>query len=180
MNKAADIPGVVLHRLTEHGDPRGVLREIYRDDWVAPDRFRQWNLVRSEAHALRGVHVHHGHYDYLHVIDGEMLLGLHDLRPEDPADRRSAFVTLTGDDPLAVEIPVGVCHGFCFPVKTTYVYGLSKPWSITEKLGCRYDARELGLDWPVADPILSPVDEAPEHTYETMRAAWLAGPRGRD
>ena len=180
MHEATDIPGVVVHRLKQHGDPRGVLVEIYRDDWVAPDRFRQWNLVRSEANALRGVHVHHGHYDYLHVIEGEMLLGLHDIRPEDPAERLSAFVTLSGTDPLAVEIPVGVCHGFWFPVRTTYVYGLSKPWSITEKLGCSYDAPELGLDWPVSTPILSVDDAAPAYTYQSMRAEWLAGPKGRE
>lgn len=179
MSEETEISGVVMHRLKQHSDPRGVLCEIYRDAWVAPDAFRQWNMVRSAAHALRGVHVHRGHYDYLHVIDGEMLLGLHDLRPENPAGRVSLFITLKGDEPLAVEIPVGVCHGFWFPVKTTYVYGLSKPWSITEKLGCRFDAPELGLDWPVSDPILSEDDRDPPLTYNEMRAAWFADPNGK-
>ena len=170
--------GVILRNLIENDDDRGTLLELYRELWVPVDAFQQWNLVRSRTNVLRGVHVHPRHCDYLHVINGEMLLGLHDLRPEDPNARTTCFVTMKGEIPCAAFIPPGVCHGFWFPKPTTYVYGLSSGWSMNEELGCRYDDKSLGLDWPSEGPILSPRDAVPSADYETMRAAWFAQSSG--
>ena len=170
--------GVILRNLIENDDDRGTLLELYRELWVPVDAFQQWNLVRSRTNVLRGVHVHPRHCDYLHVINGEMLLGLHDLRPEDPNARTTCFVTMKGETPCAAFIPPGICHGFWFPMPTTYVYGLSSGWSINEELGCRYDDKSLGLDWPSEGPILSPRDAAPSADYEAMRAAWFAQSSG--
>lgn len=166
--------GVIQRPLTEHADTRGVLAEIYRSDWTPSGPFLQWNLVRSAGNVLRGVHVHPRHADYLLVLSGTMLLGLHDLRPEDPLARTSLFLTLSGDEPSTVYIPPGVCHGFWFAEPTTYIYGLSTGWSMGEELGCRYDDPALGLNWPATSPILSPRDTAPAHDYAAMRAEWIA------
>lgn len=166
--------GVVIRPLAVHADDRGALRELYRAEWAPTPPFRQWNLVRSEGRVLRGVHVHPRHADYLHVIEGEMLLGLHDLRPEDPARRAACLVALDGREPRTAFIPPGVCHGFWFAEPALYVYGLSTGWFPSEELGCRYDDPALGLDWPARDPILSPRDESPALDYAAMREAWLA------
>lgn len=169
-----DLPdGVLFRPLTRHSDSRGVLAEIYRADWTPSAPFLQWNLVRSEGNVLRGVHVHPRHCDYLLVLEGTMLVGLHDLRPDNQAQRKSHFVTLNGDDPATVFIPPGVCHGFWFAGPTTYIYGLSTGWSMNEELGCRYDDPALGLAWPAEAPVLSPRDTAPADDYASMRAAWV-------
>jgi dTDP-4-dehydrorhamnose 3,5-epimerase len=166
--------GVILRRLVRHSDNRGVLAEVHRGDWTPSGPFHQWNLVHSEGNVLRGVHVHPRHCDYLMVVSGELMLGLHDLRPEDPAARTTCFLTLTGDDPVTAYVPAGICHGFWFARPTTYLYGLSTGWSMHEELGCRYDDPALGLDWPATDPVLSPRDTSPALDYAAMRAAWLA------
>ena len=171
--------GVIVRRLQEHSDSRGVLAEIHRADWTPSGAFLQWNLVRSSGNVLRGVHVHPQHADYLLVLSGTMLLGLHDLRPDDPLARTSLFVTLSGNEPTTVYIPPGVCHGFWFAEPTTYIYGLSTGWNIAEELGCRYDDAALGLEWPTSSPILSPRDTAPAHDYASMRSDWLASQRQR-
>lgn len=163
-----------MRALTQHADNRGVLAEIYRADWTPSDPFLQWNLVQSNGNVLRGVHVHPRHCDYLLVLSGSMLLGLHDLRPDDPALRKSTMIRLSGDTPTTAYIPAGVCHGFWFEGPTTYLYGLSTGWSMTEEHGCRYDDPALGLDWPVQDPLLSPCDLAPPLDYAQMRAALIA------
>jgi dTDP-4-dehydrorhamnose 3,5-epimerase len=163
---------VVINTLTQHGDSRGVLSEIYRADH-SPAPMVQWNIVRSEAGVMRGVHLHPTHADTLFVIEGTMILGLHDMRPEDPSKRLSTFVTLRGGVPQTVYVPAGVCHGFWFPEPTVYVYGLSGCWSMANDLGCRYDAPELGLDWGLSDPILSERDADPTD-YATMREAFFA------
>lgn len=170
-----DLPeGVLVRPLIRHSDSRGDLAELYRADWTPSAPFLQWNLVRSAGGVVRGVHVHPQHCDYLLVLSGTMLLGLHDFRPEDPAKRRSAMLTLSGEDPRAVYIPAGICHGFWFEGPTTYVYGLSTGWDPAEELGCRYDDPALGLDWPVTAPVLSAKDAVPPHDYASMRAAWFA------
>jgi dTDP-4-dehydrorhamnose 3,5-epimerase len=167
--------GVLVRPLVRHADERGTLAEIFRAGWTPSGAFLQWNLVQSRGNVLRGVHVHPRHADYLLVLSGTLMLGLHDLRPDDPAARKSGILTLTGNDPATVYIPAGVCHGFWFPEPTTYVYGLSTGWSPSEELGCRYDDPALGLDWPdLTSPVLSPRDAAPAHDYAAMRAAWIA------
>jgi dTDP-4-dehydrorhamnose 3,5-epimerase len=171
--------GVILRRLTEHTDSRGTLAEIHRADWTPSGAFLQWNLVRSLGNVLRGVHVHPKHADYLMVLSGTMLLGLHDLRPDDPLARTSLFLTLSGNEPTTVYIPPGVCHGFWFAEPTTYIYGLSTGWNMAGELGCRYDDPALGLAWPTSSPILSPRDTAPAHDYASMRSDWLASQRQR-
>jgi dTDP-4-dehydrorhamnose 3,5-epimerase len=176
-----DLPeGVIVRTLTRHSDHRGVLSEMYRADWTPSGAFLQWNLVHSNGNVLRGVHVHPRHSDYLMVLSGKMLLGLHDLRPDDPLARRRGLMALTGDAPTTVYIPPGVCHGFWFPEPTTYVYGLSTGWCMKEELGCRYDDPALGLDWPTTTPLLSPRDTAPAHDYASMRAAWFETQTCRD
>ncbi len=165
--------GVEIHRLKRHADSRGALYEMYREAWTPQPPFRQWNVVRSEGSVLRGVHVHPRHCDYLHVLEGSMLLGLHDLRPEDPAERISCLVELGSSEPCAAFIPPGVCHGFWFAKPTFYIYGLSTGWSMAEELGCRYDDPSLGLDWPAENPVLSPRDQSPSHDYAAMRRAWF-------
>ena len=164
--------GVVINTLIQHSDSRGVLSEIYRAEH-SPASMAQWNIVRSEGGVMRGVHVHPNHADMLFVIEGTIILGLHEMRPEDPEDRVSTFVKLQGDVPQTVYVPAGVCHGFWFPEPTVYVYGLSGGWSMASELGCRYDAPELGLAWGVSDPILSARDADPTD-YATMREAFFA------
>ena len=168
------IDGVVVRDLEVHSDHRGALHEVYRASWTATAPFLQWNIVTSEPNTLRGVHVHPRHADYLHVLSGEMLLGLHDLRPDDPTGRRTMMITLRGGCPQSVLIPSGVCHGFYFPVHTTYLYGLSTGWAPSEEAGCRYDEPRLGMAWPVTAPMLSARDETPGCDYPEMRLAWLA------
>ena len=171
------INDVVIRDLVVHNDPRGALHEVYRAAWTPVPPFLQWNLVTSEPNSLRGVHVHPRHSDYLHVISGRMLLGLHDLRPDDPNDRHSMLVELDGDCPQSVFIGPGVCHGFYFPIRTTYIYGLSTGWATSEEAGCRYDDPRLRLRWPAMDPLLSSRDENPGTDYDEMRMQWLEGAR---
>ena len=63
--------------------------------------------------------MHPRHCDDLFVLSGTMRLGLHDLRPDDPAARKRRFVTLSGDAPATAYIPAGVCHDFWFDGPTS-------------------------------------------------------------
>ncbi len=92
-----DLPaGVSLHRLQAHPDERGQFTELFRREWELEVDPVQWNIVRSEAGVLRGVHVHPRHDDYLTIVSGRAAIGLRDLRRESPTADRVAVVELSG------------------------------------------------------------------------------------
>lgn len=163
--------GVEVRPLKPHADSRGVFTELFRGEWVTGIDPVQWNAVRSVAGVLRGVHVHAYHTDYLTVVAGAMLLGLYDLRRGSSTSGLSAMISLSEDQPSAVTVPVGVCHGFYFATPSVHVYAVSKYWDGTDELSCRFDAPELGLSWPEARPILSDQDRL-AGSFASMRAAF--------
>jgi dTDP-4-dehydrorhamnose 3,5-epimerase len=152
------IQGFEIRDFKVHSDERGELTEVFRADWKILETPLQWNFVRSKPNALRGVHVHLDHDDYLIVIQGKMLLGLHDIRPQSSSFGKRLLVELDPSPLRAAIVPRGVMHGFYFPVPTAYVYGLTRCWTIADDLGCRWDDPELGISWPVTNPILSERD----------------------
>ena len=152
--------GVSIHPLPRWGDDVARTTDVYRRDGQPDIAPVQWNLMSSNPNVFRGVHVHIHHWDYLHVVSGEMLLGLHDMRPHSPTYRLATQHCLESDRPVGIAIPPGVAHGFYFASETTYIYAMSHYWTPVEELGCRWDDPELALSWPASDPVLSSRDAA--------------------
>lgn len=153
-------PGVKLRRLTSHDDDRGSFTEIYREQWETGIDALQWNLVRSRAGVLRGVHVHLSHWDYLVMAAGRMRLALCDLRSGSPTFGDSAVVELRSDETDGIAIPPGVAHGFYFPEPATHVYAVSHYWSLDDELGCLWSDPALALDWDIEPLRVSDRDKA--------------------
>ncbi len=152
--------GVRVHDLALHDDERGRFAEVFRASWGDEPTPVQWNLVRSDADVLRGVHVHRRHADWLCVVSGTLTLGLHDVRPGSTTVTASAMIELSGDEWRMVYIPAGVAHGFYFPEPTVHLYGVSHYWDPADELACRWDDPRLGLSWPCDRPLLSPRDRS--------------------
>jgi dTDP-4-dehydrorhamnose 3,5-epimerase len=150
--------GVQLLPLRSHGDTRGLFTEIYRDAWNLGPRPVQWNMVRSEANVLRGVHVHTRHADLLTVADGELILGLRDLRPASPSHGMSVMLRISTEDLHMAVIPVGVAHGFYFPRPACHIYAVTEAFDGSDEFGCRWDDPALELNWPCREPMLSKRD----------------------
>lgn len=172
--------GVGIRALKPHRDDRGVFTEIFREEWTVGCEAVQWNVASSAANVLRGVHVHLCHADYLVVLSGALVLGLHDIRPESGSAGLSCMITLDAAVPRAITIPPGVCHGFYFPIASTHIYAVSAYWDPDDELGCRFDAGELGLTWPSQTPHLSERDRCAVsyrqmcETFRDRRAAFVA------
>ena len=147
--------------LVSHEDERGDFSEIHRLEWettVAPPV--QWNAVHSAAGVLRGVHVHPRHDDYLIIFEGSATIGLADLREESPTFGAAACVVAGRENRVGIAIPHGVAHGFLFHAPSLHIYAVSHYWDPADEQGCRWDDRELGIDWPEVEPLLSPRDAA--------------------
>jgi dTDP-4-dehydrorhamnose 3,5-epimerase len=165
--------GVELHQLEPHADERGVFTELFRDSWGLPVTPAQWNTVRSERNVLRGVHVHWRHSDYLTVVAGRASIGLHDLREGSETEGLGALVELTGDQPAALTIPIGVAHGFYFHEPSIHVYAVSHEFDPGDELGCRWDDPALHIPWSSSEPSLSERDRTLGSLSE-LRDAWHA------
>lgn len=165
--------GCQIRKLTTHADARGELTEIFRQEWRVGIDPVQWNFVASRANVLRGVHVHVVHTDYLVCLQGTMILGLVDIRPESPSHGLAATVELTGADLRAAFIPPGVAHGFYFPEVSTHCYSVSDYWNTDDEIGCRWDDPKLGLDWRPQYPELSDRDRSAGSAAE-MTAQYLS------
>ena len=105
------------------------------------------------------------------VIDGVMHLGLYDLRAGSPTKNKSSMVILSGEQLRAISIPPGVAHGFFYPQDSLHVYAVSHYWDVDDEMGCAWDDPELGFNWPVSDPILSPRDKN-AGSLADMRRSW--------
>jgi dTDP-4-dehydrorhamnose 3,5-epimerase len=145
-----------------HRDDRGALTEVFRQSWDADLVPVQWNVMTSASGVLRGVHVHPRHADYVIVVHGRASMGLRDLRPGSPTERRSVLIEMRGDSLAALTIPPGVAHGFLFHEPSTLLYGVSEYWDPADEIGCHWADPALEIPWPVSAVQLSARDaEAP-------------------
>lgn len=151
--------GVELLELSENRDDRGAFTEVFRQYWTESIVPVQWNVVRSRARVLRGVHVHVRHADYLVLVEGRASIALVDLRNGSATRGMSVLLTVASQDPQALVIPPGVAHGFLFHEPSIHFYAVSHYWDVEDELGCRWDDPGLELDWPEPDPILSQRDK---------------------
>ena len=146
---------VCLLPLQPHSDARGVFIEVFRAHWDTHVDPLQWNAVVSHRNVLRGVHAHWRHGDYLVVLQGQMFVGLQDLRRACCTYGAAALLTLSADEPMALVIPPGVAHGFFFPVPAMHLYAVSHYWDREDELGCRWDDPDVKIPWTCNAPILT-------------------------
>jgi dTDP-4-dehydrorhamnose 3,5-epimerase len=162
--------GVALHPLTPHADERGTFTELHRLEWRTGVEPVQWNIVRTRAGVLRGVHLHVSHDDYLVVEAGHATVGLRDLRSDSPTAGLATSVEMRAERPVGITIPHGVAHGFFFHEPSLHIYAVSRYWDLADELGCRWDDPELEIPWSPVNPQLSPRDAALPSLAELMTA----------
>ena len=156
------IAGVRRLSLEANPDSRGALTELCRHSWLEASEVPvQWNLVRSDAGVLRGLHWHNVRFDYLVPVSGRIVVGLVDLRVGSPHERVATTVELRTERDALV-IPPGVAHGFFSPEPTLALYAITEFWDAADEFGVRWDDEDLGVPWPgdVREPTLSDRDAA--------------------
>jgi dTDP-4-dehydrorhamnose 3,5-epimerase len=154
------IEGVKIVTLTPFADERGRFLETFRKEWF-PER--PWNNVQgnrsdSKKGVLRGLHFHHHQIDYWTLLAGRVRVGLYDLRASSPTRGRGQMLEMTADEPRGVFIPVGVAHGFLALEDSTLTYVVDNYYDAGDEHGVAWNDREIGLDWGIEAPILSPRD----------------------
>ncbi|MGQ9813916.1 MAG: dTDP-4-dehydrorhamnose 3,5-epimerase [Candidatus Roseilinea sp.] len=162
------IPEVVLIETRTWPDNRGYFREVFKASVFAalglPAHFAQDNLSHSVRGVLRGLHYQKNpsaQAKYVSVVHGEIYDVAVDLRSGSPTYGRWVGVELSAASGRALYVPPGFAHGFCVLSETASVlYKVTTEWNGALEAGVRWDDPEIGITWPVANPILSPKDAA--------------------
>ncbi len=112
---------------------------------------------------LRGLHFQHPPHaqtKLLRVITGAIYDVIVDLRRSSKAFGRWYGVELSDENLRMLLVPCGFAHGFCTLRDNTHVfYKVDAFYAPEADAGIRWDDPDLGIDWPVSVPILSPKDE---------------------
>jgi dTDP-4-dehydrorhamnose 3,5-epimerase len=84
-----------------------------------------------------------------------------DIRKGSPTFGRWAGAVLSSENRRQLYVPEGYAHGFCVLSETAlFMYKCSDYYSPRDEGGLLWNDTDLGIDWPVRDPILSPRDAA--------------------
>jgi dTDP-4-dehydrorhamnose 3,5-epimerase len=170
------LPGVLVVEPEVHRDARGLFLETYHAHKYAAVGialpFVQDNHSNSSARTLRGLHTQVGRQPQgklVHALHGEIFDVAVDVRRGSPTFRRWVGVKLSGDDFRQLYVPPGFLHGFCvLSAAAEVVYKCTAPWDPSAEVAVRWDDPELAIDWPVANPLLSPKDAAAPSLAEVL------------
>jgi dTDP-4-dehydrorhamnose 3,5-epimerase len=164
---ATKLDGVVLLEPEVHGDERGFMVETYRrESWAelgVAVEFVQHNHSRSAGSTLRGIHfqTEPGQAKLVRCPRGAILDVAVDLRRGSPTYGEWEGHVL--DDVLHRQlfVPVGCGHGFAvLSAVADVAYLLSSPYDPATESGIAWDDPDVGVEWQVAEPLLSERDRS--------------------
>ena len=125
------------------------------------EAFVQDNCSVSTKGVLRGMHFQRnpGQAKLVTVLDGEIFDVIVDLRPESPTYGKWEGFSLNSEAHAQLYIPAQCAHGFCvLSERACVMYKTSSYFDSAEERTFRYDDPEVGIKWPIDDPILSEKD----------------------
>lgn len=159
------LAGVKLIRPRVFRDDRGFFIETYSEPRYVQAgidvTFVQDNHSRSCGGTLRGLHYQSspGQAKLVRVATGRIWDVVVDIRPVSPTFRQWEAVELDANDHAQLFVPVGFAHGFCvLSDSADVIYKVSSPYDPATECSVRYDDPELGVNWPVKQPIVSERD----------------------
>lgn len=163
------LDGPILVKPAVHEDSRGFFLESYRANlWreigVGPE-FVQQNHSRSARSTLRGIHfqTEPGQAKLVRCARGRIFDVAVDLRSSSSSFGEWEGFVLDDESHHQLFIPVGFGHGFCvLSEEADVTYLVSSYFDPETEAGIRWDDPDVGVDWPVDEPIISDRDrEAP-------------------
>ena len=161
------LPGVLLVTPDIHADGRGYFLETYNAGRYAaagiPGAFVQDNISFSKGRVLRGLHLQHpaGQGKLVYAVEGEIFDVAVDVRDGSPDFGRWTAETLSAANGRQLYIPEGFAHGFCVVSDRARVaYKCTAPYDARAELAVAWNDPDIGIAWPVAEPVLSEKDAA--------------------
>jgi dTDP-4-dehydrorhamnose 3,5-epimerase len=160
------IEGVLMIEPDVFEDSRGFFMETYnRNRYIKSGintLFVQDNLSYSVQGAVRGLHyqIRTPQAKLVQVISGEIFDVAVDIRRDSPTFGKWTGFHLSDRNRRQLFIPQGFAHGFCVLSEIAYfLYKCSDFFVPDDEGGIIWSDPDIGIDWPVQDPIISEKDK---------------------
>lgn len=157
-------------------DQRGFFLETYSKQpysAIGIDfEFVQDNHSRSSHGTLRGLHYQSspGQAKLVRVVAGRIWDVAVDIRPNSKTFGKWAAAYLDAEEHAQLFVPVGFAHGFCVVSESAdVVYKVSAPYNPATECGIRFDDPEIGVAWPITEPLVSDRDKTTESFADYRR-----------
>ncbi|MCD6101408.1 MAG: dTDP-4-dehydrorhamnose 3,5-epimerase [Candidatus Marinimicrobia bacterium] len=164
--KRLEIPDVILIKPKVFEDERGFFMETYKKEdfervGIIGD-FIQDNHSKSKYGVLRGLHFQKGPYAQAKIvrcIRGVIYDVTVDLRKNSPTFGKYVGVILSEFNKYQLYIPRGFAHGFVVLSDVAEVtYKVDNVYAPTHEGGLIWNDPDVGITWPVDEPIVSEKD----------------------
>lgn len=164
---ATPLSGVLVIEPVVHRDERGFFFEVFHqakfETLGVPVRFVQDNHSRSRRGTLRGLHLQTRNLQgkLVRCVAGEVFDVAVDVRRGSPSFGRWHGERLSAENFRQLWIPPGFAHGFCVLSDAAEIeYKCTALYDPENDLAIAWNDPEIGIDWPVAEPVLSAKDAA--------------------
>ncbi len=165
--RTTPLPGAIIIEPACFRDERGFFLESWnRRDFAAHGiaiDFVQDNHSRSVKHVLRGFHYQDMTAPMVKLVRctlGSVLDVIVDLRIGSPTFGRWHAVELTAENMLQLLVPVGFGHAFLTLSDVAEIqYKCSAYYTPSAEGVIAWNDPDIGVDWPVTQPILSQRDQ---------------------
>ena len=160
------ISGVVLVETEKFKDERGYFFEQYKESTFKSngiiERFDQDSFSKSREGVIRGLHYQKdpaGQGKLVSVLAGRIFDVAVDLRKGSPHFGKWVSAELSSENNRGVWVPVGFAHGFAaLEDDTVVMYKTTNEYSKEHEGGIIWDDPDIGIKWPVKNPIVSEKD----------------------
>jgi len=161
-----EIPDLILIEPRVFEDERGFFMEFYNlkdfNHSGIDVEFVQDNHSHSRKGVLRGLH-----YQLRPMEQGKLVRCVRgiifdvavDIRRGSPTYGEWVGVILSEENKNMLYIPPGFAHGFCvLSDEADVIYKVTNFYSPEHDRGIIWDDPDIGIEWPIKDPILSEKD----------------------
>ena len=165
-------------------DPRGFFmetysRQRYREIGIEAEFVQDNHSLSLRKGTLRGMHYQlnpKAQSKLIRVVRGSVLDVAVDIRRGSPTFGKYLTLVLSAENKRQLYMPGGFAHGICsLADETEVIYKVDKYYAPEMDRSFRWDDPEIGIEWPVVDPILSERDrQAPSFADAEMNFEYEA------
>lgn len=163
---ATPLPGVLLVEPKVFSDDRGFFMETYNAARFRglglPEEFVQDNHSFSRRGVLRGLHYQEPNPQgkLVRCVRGAIFDVAVDIRVGSPAFGKWIGYKLTEENRRMLWVPEGFAHGFCALTDADVLYKCTVVYESAGDRSVLWNDPDIAIEWPVAEPLLSPKDAA--------------------
>lgn len=182
------LSGVLLLEPRVFEDERGSFFESWSEERYRqvgiPGPFVQDNVSMSHRNVLRGLHYQESpraQGKLVSVLQGRVFDVAVDLRSGSPTFGGWVGFELCSDRRGQLYLPPGCAHGFAVLSETAvFSYKCTDYYSPEHERSLRWNDPDIGIEWPLRRPVVSPKDAAAPRLREAAGANFAAAQPERD